>query len=223
MTTDNDSKVKSLQEENESLKKEIESLKDEFGRIATAFQSHESSCGGHKQHDPEMEKSLESVGAEYDDVKGRYVEAKEDLKALGEELNFLSAQVDNLVQHSYYSFNVKLAGVPEIAHAGCKEPAIETTKLCVRIFEAMGFKILINDIDRAHRVPARNVTNGPKLLICRFLRQVTREEVVSGRREIYRVNPKYAGLGDAADLSNSMLLDHLTPQVQELLVEAKKK
>ena len=33
----------------------------------------ESSCGGHKQYDPEMKKSLEFVGAEYDDLKGRYV------------------------------------------------------------------------------------------------------------------------------------------------------
>ena len=41
-------------------------------------------------------KSLEFVGAEYDDLKGRYVEAKKDLKALGEGLNFLSAQVDEM-------------------------------------------------------------------------------------------------------------------------------
>ena len=46
---------------------------------------------------------------------------------------------------------------------------------------------------------------------------------MSRRREISGVDPKYAGLGDATDLSNSMLLDHLTPQVQELLVGAKKK
>ena len=71
---------------------------------------------------------------------------------------WLCIKIDNLVHHSYYSFNVKLAGVPEIAHAGSKEPAIDTTKLCVRIFEAMDFNILINDIDRAHRVPARNPT-----------------------------------------------------------------
>ena len=90
MTTDK-SKVKSVQEENESLKNEIESLKDEFGRIATAVKSHESLYGGHKQHDPEMEKSLEFVGAEYDDVKGLYVAAKKDLKALDERLTFPSA------------------------------------------------------------------------------------------------------------------------------------
>ena len=99
LTTDNDSRVQSLQEENESLKKEIESLKDEFGRIATAFKSHESSGGGHEQHDPEMKKSLEFVRAEYDDLKGRYVEAKKDLKALGEGLNFFSAQVDEMTMY----------------------------------------------------------------------------------------------------------------------------
>ena len=43
-----------------------------------------------------MKKSLEFVGAEYDDLKGRYVEAKKDLKALGEGLNFFSAQVDEM-------------------------------------------------------------------------------------------------------------------------------
>ena len=110
--------------------------------------------------------------------------------------------------------------MPEIAHVESKETAIDTMNFCVRIFEAMGFNLLINDIERAHRVPARNAKNGPKPIICRFVRQVTREEVVS--REISSVDPKYTGLGDAADLPNSMLLDHLTPQVQKLLVEAKK-
>ena len=148
------------------MKEEIESLKDEFERVATTLKSHESSCGGHKQH-PEIEKSLEFVGAEYDDLKGLQVAAKKDLKALGERVNFASARVDemaikidNLVQQSY-SFNVKLVGVPEIAETGSKEPAIDTTKLCVRIFEAMGCNISINDINIAHRVPERNATNGP--------------------------------------------------------------
>ena len=33
-----------------------------------------------------MEKSLEFVGAEYDGLKGLYVAAKKDLKALGKKL-----------------------------------------------------------------------------------------------------------------------------------------
>ena len=115
MTRKSNSDVKSLQEENESLKKEIESLKNEFGRITSALKSHESSCSGHKPH-PEMEKFLEFVGAQYEELKDLHVAAKKDLKALGERLNLLSARVDemaieidNLVQHSY-SFNVKLVG-----------------------------------------------------------------------------------------------------------------
>ena len=118
-------------------------------------------------------------GAEYDDLKDPYVTAKKDLKALGERLDFISARVDemaieidNLVQHSY-SFNVKLGGVPEIPETGSKEPAIDTTKLCVRIFEAMGCNFWINDINIAHRVPGRNAPNGPKLITCRFVRRLT--------------------------------------------------
>ena len=64
-----------------SLKKEVESLKDAFGRIATAFKSHESSFGGHKQHDPEMEKSLEFVEAKYDDLKRSLRSSQEGSKS----------------------------------------------------------------------------------------------------------------------------------------------
>ena len=134
---------------------------------------------------------------------------------------FTNKEIDNLGQHSC-SFNVKLVGVPEIAETVSKEPAIDTTKLCVRIFQAMGCNISINDIDIAHRVPARSATNGPKSIICRFVRQLIREEVMSRRRKISRVDPRDVGLGDAAELSNSMVLDHLTPKVQELFAEAKK-
>ena len=113
--------------------------------------------------------------------------------------------------------------MPETAETGSeREPAIDTTKLCVRIFQAMGCNISINDIDIAHRVPARNATNSPRPIICRFVRRLIREEVMSRRQEITRVDPKDVGLGDTADLSNSMVLDHLTPKAQKLLAEAKK-
>jgi len=44
----------------------------------------------------EMEKSLELVGAEYDDLKGIYVAAKENLKGLGERFYFLGARVNEI-------------------------------------------------------------------------------------------------------------------------------
>ena len=66
-------------------------------------------------------------------------------------------------------------------------------------------------------MPVRNAANGREPIICRFVRQLTREEVMSRRRDISRVDPKDVILGYAADLSNSTLLDHLTLDVQELL------
>ena len=86
----------------------------------------------------------------------------------------------------------------------------------------MGCNISINHIDIAHRVPAPNATNGRKPIICRFVRRLIREEVMSRRQEISRVDPKDVGLGEAVELLNPMVLDHLMPKVQELLAEEKK-
>ena len=65
----------------------------------------------------------------------------------------MASEIDNLVQHSY-SFNVKLINMPELGAAGSKELDLDTSKHCVRIFDAMGCNITINHIDIAHRVPA---------------------------------------------------------------------
>ena len=59
----------------------------------------------------------------------------------------MATEIDNQVQHSY-SFNVKLMGVPEIAETESKKPTLDTMNLCVRIFEAMGCNMSINDIYR---------------------------------------------------------------------------
>ena len=108
-------------------------------------------------------------------------------------------------QHSY-SFNVKLVGVPKIAETGSKEPAIDTTKLCVGIFQAMGCNISINDIDIAHRVPARNAINGPKPIICRFVRRLI-WEVMSRWREITRVDS--IDVGSIANCLNNYSVSYL--------------
>lgn len=66
-------------------------------------------------------------------------------------------------------------------------------------------------------MPVRNAKNGPEPIICRFVRRLTREEVMPRRQEISRVDPKDVDLGDVADLSNSTFLDHFTLKSQELL------
>ena len=44
-----------------------------------------------------------------------------------------------------------------------REPALQTAKLSIRLFNAMGADVTLNDIDSAHIVPRRNSSsNGPK-------------------------------------------------------------
>ena len=66
-------------------------------------------------------------------------------------------------------------------------------------------------------MPVQNATNGQEPIICRFVRQLTREEVISRQRDISKVDPKDVGLGYAADILNSTWLNHFTLEVQELL------
>ena len=79
----------------------------------------------------------------------------------------------------------------------------------------------LNDIHTAHRVPSRNSSSiSLKPIICKFVRRIAREDVMSHRREINQANPTAVGINNG-DLSNADILDHLTPKAQELLFKAK--
>ena len=105
------------------------------------------------------------------------------------------------------SFNVKLLGVPELA---THETALQTTMLGIKIFNKMGAEVSTHNIDTAHRVKPRNASNRPKPIICKFIRQLTREEVMSKRTEISQVAPQDVGLPGTSSLTNAMVVDHLT-------------
>ena len=227
----NNSKVKALQHQNDSMMKELQTLRNEFDRFQESLRSHEAEAikhGGQSQSgpDPETAKTLQFVSDEYDGLTGFCEVAKKDLAAFKNRLESLTVQVgemegalDDLVKYSY-SFNVKLLGIPEIDPTS-REPAVETAKLCICLFNSIGANVTLNDIYIAHRVPTRNASsNGSKPIICKFVRRIAREEVISHRREITQVDPAAVGLD--GDLSNAMILDHLTPKAQELLSEAKK-
>ena len=73
-------------------------------------------------------------------------------------------------------------GVPELKP---KESAIETSQLCEQIFKAMGLNASILDIDIAHRVATRNPnSNQAKPIVCKFVRRLTREQVMIEKREM---------------------------------------
>ena len=81
----------------------------------------------------------------------------------------------------------------------------------------MGAEVSIHDIDIAHRVSFRDTSRvGPKPIVCKFIRRLARNEVMSKRKEGRSVDPSTIGLHEGTDMSNVLLLDHLTPRLQQL-------
>ena len=93
--------------------------------------------------------------------------------------------------------------------------------ICVAIFNKMGAEVSLTDIDIAHRLKPRNPSNRPKLMICKFIRRLAREEVVKRRTAISLVQPREIGLSEAVVLNNAKIVDNLTPSAQELFAAAK--
>ena len=86
----------------------------------------------------------------------------------------------------------------------------------------MGENISIQDIDTAHRVPQRNIAGNPKPIVCRFVRRLVRESLMSHRKEISDVTPGAVGLPERSSLSSARIYDHLSPRMQAVLFQAKK-
>ena len=90
------------------------------------------------------------------------------------------------------------------------------------LFPAMGAEISIEDIDIAHRTPSRSATSGPKTIICKFSSRLTKDNVINRRNELSKLTPNSVGLPEEESLSDAKMYDHLTPEMQKLLVDAKK-
>lgn len=83
-------------------------------------------------------------------------------------------------------YNAKLVGIPELKSL---ESSLETSKLCVQLFRAMGVAgTTLEDIDIAHRVPARKDSKY-KPIICKLSRRIFNDQVINCRRDINKVNP----------------------------------
>lgn len=105
------------------------------------------------------------------------------------------------------------------------ESSLDTTNLCLKLFNTMGANISINDIDIAHRVPIRNSSHGkPKPIVCKFTRRSSKESLMQVRKEAENVKPSQLGFSNELDTASDMIkvLDHLTPKAKFLRYEAKK-
>ena len=87
----------------------------------------------------------------------------------------------------------------------------------------MGVKdVSMQDIDIAHRDPARKASIRPSPIICKFVRRQVKERVMAARKEVSKVTPSQLGYGVEVSLLRLGIYDHLSPLNQALLTEAKK-
>ena len=82
--------------------------------------------------------------------------------------------------------------------------------------------VSMQDIDIAHRVPARKDSSGPNTIICKFVRRQVEERVMAARKDVSKVAPIQLGYGVQVSLSRLGICDHLSPLNQALLTEEKK-
>ena len=140
--------IKSLKKENDELKAETECIRKDFKKLeqdakiseARSTQNYDSGS----TPDKETLKSLEYLSNEYDDVRRSQSSAKQRFSKFESRLNDLEEKVEGLsksiveMEEYSYAYNVKLVGIPDL---NPKETAIETSMLCVKIFNAMGAEV----------------------------------------------------------------------------------
>ena len=170
--------------------------------------------------------SLEFLSKEYDDLAAFRTSTKAELQCINANLteislkaNSIAEAVEQIQQHSY-QYNVKIVGLPQMRE---QESAQDTALLCLNLFQQLGVTDeTIQDIDMPHRVPNRRKTTQPNRIICKFVRRLTKEKVMSCRQNVSKVNPVALGFSTAASLEGSRFYDHHTPKIQRLLYEAKR-
>ncbi|XP_022777579.1 uncharacterized protein LOC111319005 [Stylophora pistillata] len=215
--------VASLKRENSKLKDQLSVMADEIAKMKEMLLEQSKKPAATND---EVEQSLEFMSKEYDDFERFRVSAGKELDRLGAmldeiavEVNRVSRSIDEFQEYSY-QYNVKIVGVPQLNQ---DESSASTSELCDRLFKAIGSAVSIHDIDTAHRVPTRSNDNGgPRPIICRFIRRLSKDDVMNHKRNASKVAPSAVGLPDGASLSAVRIFDHLTPRMQKVLFEAKR-
>ena len=130
----------------------------------------------------------------------------------------MTAAIESFKDYSYKN-NLKIVGVPVLAE---RETAEQTALLCLRLFSARRVKdISILDSDTAHRVPARQASNKPNTIVCKFTRRLAKDKVMDARRRVASLLAKDLGFEEDVLVEDIALFDHLSPQLQTLLYEAR--
>ena len=214
--------VKSLRKSNEELKKLLGSARRDIKLLEERVGAHElvvrEGANGGREAQLETERSLEWLHDSESSFQRELQGIRKRLNDIEESLGKLEIAVNEMQDYSY-AFNIKILGVPELK---VNEDASETSNLWVNLFNHMGANITINDIDIAHRVSFRDSSRSePKPIICKFVRRLARNNVMTVRRRASSVAARDVGLEESQDMSKILILGHLTPRMQELYGNAK--
>ena len=150
-------KVATSKKQNEQLKSQIaklssqlNNLKEMLKKCRTSDLTCESTTG---TSDHEMEWSLQFYSDSYDNLNSLQANTVRELKCLSDRLSKISTEVesigkavDDLQEHSY-QFNLKTVGIRELHN---KESAVESSELCLKLFNDIGAEVTWQDIDYAH-------------------------------------------------------------------------
>ena len=174
------------------LKKENEKLKDEIADLQQLLERHDESSASNDSHicslDAETSTSLEFYGKSYDDLKKSQAVTDRRLNELWSRLDALATRVEEMsntlekFQHYSYQYNINITGLPE---TNTQESASETSAMCLNLFKAAG--VDISDQDIAHRISTRIATSGPRPVICKFTRRITKEQVMKKRKDACKI------------------------------------
>lgn len=104
---------------------------------------------------------------------------KAKFNGLDHRCSELRLAIDEMQAYSY-QYNMKIFGLPTFAE---RENSESTAKLCMQLFHSTGVKdVSMQDIDIAHRVPARKASSRPYPIICKFVRGQVKERVMAARK-----------------------------------------
>ncbi|XP_044166734.1 uncharacterized protein LOC122950793 [Acropora millepora] len=176
-----------------SLKQENQALKDQLDALFKEIKSLKDKC---------KTEGTTQVSCDNSSIKAANVESERSLQFLSDEYDDMTAaNSDVLVQ--------------------LKQITRRLQELSNQV-ERMGAEVSLQDIDIAHRVLTRRESDGPKPVICKFVRRLAKGKVMEVRKQAAEVNPTSIGLSADTEHRRVRLFDHLTPKKQKLLFEAKK-
>jgi prefoldin subunit 5 len=202
--------TKALRKENEALKEEIQQIMTKLQHLEQKFDMKKEADGmaAHKGKavSSDRAKSIEFISNEYDELAGFKTHAMKELKSINARVDQISTRCNDIakcveVMEEYsYQFNVKIVGMPLKAE---KKSPETTANLCLQLFSALGVKyVSLQDIDIAHRVPARQASSRPNAIICKFVRRLAKNKVMETRKEVSKLQAVQLGFSSGTPVEH---------------------